>query len=71
MAAGFGGGGNIDMSRFARENQDPALYLRSTYYERWLHGLQTLLVERGHVSEDEIERRMSEIAARESAGEGG
>ena len=68
VATGFGGEWNIDMGRFARENTDPAIYLRSSYYEKWLHGLQRLLIERGHVSEAEIEQRMAQIAAREGAG---
>ena len=70
VATGFGGEWNIDMGRFARENTDPATYLRSTYYEKWLHGLQRLLVERGHVSEEEIAERMGRITSAEQ-GEGG
>jgi nitrile hydratase len=56
MAAGFLGEWNIDMSRYAREVMPPADYLRASYYERWLWGLEYLLVERGLVSREEIER---------------
>jgi nitrile hydratase len=49
------GGWNIDMTRFARENRPPADYLSKTYYEIWLAGLETLMVERGLVSREEIE----------------
>ena len=63
MACGFGGEWNIDMARHARESLNPALYLRSTYYEKWLLGLEKLLIERGIVSEQEIAQRMAELAA--------
>ncbi len=43
-----------DKFRFARERQPPADYLRYTYYESWLAGLETLLVETGLVSADEL-----------------
>ena len=62
LAAGFLGQWNIDMSRFARERMHPADYLRTSYYEHWLHGLQTLLVEKGLLTEEEIAARMLELA---------
>lgn len=54
LAMGMPGGWNIDMSRFARENRDPAEYLSLSYYEIWLAGLIKLMQERGLVDEDEI-----------------
>ena len=62
VAAGFLGQWNIDMSRYARERMHPADYLRTSYYEHWLHGLQTLLVEKGLLTEEEIAARMLELA---------
>ena len=53
-AAGFLGKWNLDMSRFSRERMPPADYLAATYYERWLFGLQTLLVEQGLVMAEEL-----------------
>jgi nitrile hydratase beta subunit len=44
----------IDMGRHARERQHPADYLRHSYYENWLAGLEKLLVERGLVSGEEL-----------------
>lgn len=43
-----------DMSRFARERQHPADYLRHSYYENWFAGLLKLLVEKGLVTEEEL-----------------
>jgi nitrile hydratase subunit beta len=42
------------MGRHARERQHPADYLRHSYYENWLAGLERLLVERGLVSPAEL-----------------
>jgi nitrile hydratase beta subunit len=54
LAMGMPGGWNIDMSRFARENRQPAEYLSMTYYQIWLAGLIDLMKERGLVADDEI-----------------
>jgi nitrile hydratase len=54
LAAGFLGKWNIDMSRHARERQHPVDYLRHTYYENWLAGLEKLLVEAELVDPDEL-----------------
>ncbi len=64
LAAGFLGQWNLDMSRFARERMDPEHYIASSYYEKWTHGLQTLLVEKGILTESEISERIEEIAKR-------
>ena len=45
---------SIDMGRHARERQHPADYLRHSYYENWLAGLEKLLVERGLVAAEEL-----------------
>jgi nitrile hydratase subunit beta len=54
IASSFLGRWNTDMSRFSRERMPPADYLAATYYERWLFGLQTLLVEEGLVTDQEL-----------------
>ena len=54
LAAGSLGKWNIDMSRFARERQHPVDYLRHTYYENWLAGLEKLLVEAELVNPQEL-----------------
>lgn len=53
-ALGAWGKWNIDASRYARELIPPAEYLRMSYYERWLAGLLTQLVDVGLVSADEL-----------------
>ena len=51
---------NIDVSRHSRERMPPADYLAATYYERWLFGLRTLLVEHGLVTARELETGRAE-----------
>lgn len=55
LGAGFLGKWNIDMSRHARERQHPADYIRHSYYENWLEGLEKLLVEAGLIDPAELE----------------
>ena len=54
LAMGMPGGWNIDMGRFARENRPPAEYLSMSYYQIWFAALETMLKQRGLVSDDEI-----------------
>jgi nitrile hydratase beta subunit len=51
LAMGATGEWNLDQSRFAREDREPADYLARTYYEIWEAGLTRLLSERGLLSE--------------------
>ena len=54
LSTGALGQWTIDMGRHARERQHPADYLRHSYYENWLAGLDKLVVERGLVSAEEL-----------------
>jgi nitrile hydratase len=45
---------NIDMSRDAIERQPPQRYLAASYYERWLMGMETNVVEKGLIGADEL-----------------
>jgi nitrile hydratase beta subunit len=47
---------NMDEYRHAIERMEPRHYLSAGYYERSLTGLLTLLVEKGVVPRDELER---------------
>jgi len=45
---------NLDEFRNAIEGMAPQHYLESSYYEKWLHAISTLLVEKGVVSAGEL-----------------
>lgn len=62
LAVFAGGHYNIDEFRHSIERMNPAEYLRTSYYEHWLSGMQRMLLEKGIVTEDEIEARMKELA---------
>ena len=54
-AMGANGGLNIDMQRFSRESLPPAVYLASSYYQKWLLAFERTLLARGLVAADEID----------------
>lgn len=54
LAMGMTGSWNIDISRHARERLPAMQYWSSSYYEIWIAGLQTLMLETKLVSQDEI-----------------
>lgn len=54
-AMGAWGKWNIDGSRYAREIIPPAEYLRMSYYERWLAGLVTQMIDAGLVTREEVQ----------------
>jgi nitrile hydratase beta subunit len=45
---------NADEARHAIERIPPERYLASSYYERWLAGAETLVIERGIVTREEL-----------------
>ncbi|MBI3434980.1 MAG: nitrile hydratase subunit beta [Proteobacteria bacterium] len=53
-AMGAAGAWNIDMSRYSRETLPPDVYLSSSYYRKWLLGMELLLLDRGFVDAGEI-----------------
>ena len=63
IACGMHGQWNIDTARHARERQHPADYIKNSYYENWLAGLETLLRESGLVSERELASGQAESKA--------
>lgn len=63
QACGALGKWNIDMSRHANERMPPEEYLPATYYERWLAGLQRLLLESGLATQNELASGKSERPA--------
>jgi nitrile hydratase len=53
---------NIDEFRHAIERIPPGRYLASSYYERWLAALETLLVERGVITREELLAKFNDPA---------
>jgi nitrile hydratase len=53
-AMGAAGAFNIDTSRFYREALPPDVYLTSSYYKKWLLGLEDLLIDKGYVAASEL-----------------
>jgi len=45
---------NLDEFRDAIERMPPAEYLTSSYYEKWLHAITTLVVAKGIISAEEV-----------------
>ena len=57
LAAGFALRYSGGAWRHGIERMDPGHYLTSSYYEHWLTGFSTLMVEAGLVSSEELDRR--------------
>ena len=45
---------HLDEFRHAIERMPAVDYLEASYYERWLHAVQTLLIEKGVITEEEL-----------------
>ena len=54
----------VDAQRRVMENVPHELYTGLSYYELWLESIRTLLVERGVLTEDEIDARFADVEAR-------
>lgn len=55
-----------DEHRRAQESLPPDLYENLGYYERWTAATEALLVEKGVLTAEEIDRRAAELEARRS-----
>lgn len=53
---------NVDEFRHSLERIPAPRYLNSSYYERWLDGIQTLLIEKGIVTREELASRGADPA---------
>jgi nitrile hydratase subunit beta len=51
-------GRNVDILRFGMEQLPREVYL-SSYYQRWLGGFETLLVQAGHLAPGEVDARVA------------
>jgi nitrile hydratase len=64
---------NMDEYRHGIERMEPRHYMTASYYERSLTSLATLLVEKGLITQDELERRAQggfPLSAPSAAGRG-
>jgi nitrile hydratase len=52
-----------DVFRHRLERLDPVKYLSSSYYERWLAGMENALIEAGRLRREEIDARVEQFAA--------
>ncbi len=59
MAMAASGIWNIDIGRFGIERLPPAVYLASSYYEKWRRRVELLVVEHGLATQDEIDSGQS------------
>jgi Nitrile hydratase beta subunit len=50
-----------DQLRRAMEDMPASDYQSLSYYERWIRGTEQLLVEKGILSTEEIDRKMAEL----------
>jgi len=51
----------VDELRRAIEALPPATYEKLSYYERWITAIETLLIEKGILHREEIDRRAEEV----------
>lgn len=61
QVAGVKGIKRTDETRRAREEMDSEQYLTLSYYERWIASLETILVEKGYMTREEIDRKVAEL----------
>lgn len=52
----------VDELRRTIESLDPERYETYGYYQRWLTAIENLVIEKGIVTNDELERKAAELA---------
>jgi hypothetical protein len=57
----------VDEHRRTMEQFGPELYWKLSYYERWLHSITSLMLEKGILTRDELDARMAEIRSRRNS----
>jgi nitrile hydratase len=53
---------SVDEMRRAIESLEPTVYEATSYYEKWTAALEILLLEKGILTGEEIDRRAAELA---------
>ena len=64
QALGARGIKRTDEMRRAREEMDADAYRDMNYYERWIASIETILIEKGILKKDEIDRKVLEFEKR-------
>lgn len=54
----------VDELRRAIESLAPDAYEKLSYYERWITAIETLLIEKGILTREEIDRKAGEVGNR-------
>ena len=54
-----------DENRRTIESLEPTTYAESAYYERWVLAMKSLLLEKGILTEAELDEKVSEVRSRE------
>jgi len=52
----------VDQLRRVIESLPPDAYEKLTYYERWISAIETLLIEKGVLTKEEIDRKAEAIS---------
>jgi hypothetical protein len=55
----------VDELRRAIESLAPDAYEKLSYYERWITAIETLLIEKGILTREEIDRKAEEVGTRQ------
>ena len=61
QALGANGVKRTDEMRRAREEMDSEAYRNMNYYERWIASIETILIEKGILKKDEIDKKVVEF----------
>ncbi len=56
---------NIDESRHFIERLDAVHYLQSTYYEHWIHSMEAMLIEKGVITQQEVDAKIAAFSAKQ------
>ena len=59
---------SVDELRKNIESLPPATYDRMGYYERWVTSLTQTMLQRGHITTDDLTRKMAEVEGRNKRG---
>lgn len=51
----------VDELRRAIENLEPSLYQKLNYYERWIVAIENLMIEKGILTREEIDKKVKEL----------